>query len=84
MESFSCEAILCISGCVLIGGMMAFIAFSIWKIASIKDVEALPQQVEQGKGTFWKSHKEAVENSDETCFETVSFITPLMIAQSNH
>ena len=84
MESCSCEAILCISGCVLIGGMIAFIAFSIWKIASIKDVETLPQQVERGKDTFWKSHKEAVENYDETCFETVRFITPLMIAQSNH
>ena len=85
MERYSCEAILCISGCVLIGGMIAFIAFSIWKIESIKELEALlPQQVERRKDTFWKTHKEAVENNDETCYETVSVITPLMILQMNY
>ena len=85
MESYSYEALLCISGCVLIGGMIAFIAFSIWKIESIKDLEPLlTQQVERRKDTFWKFHKEAVENNDETCYETVSFITPLMIPQINY
>ena len=85
MESYSYEALLCISGCVLIGGMIAFIAFSIWKIESIKDLELLlTQQVERRKDTFWKFHKEAVENNDETCYETVSFITPLMILQINY
>jgi len=72
MESYSYEALLCISVCVLIGGMIAFIAFSIWKIGSIKDLEPLlTQQVELRKDTFWKFHKEAVENNDETCYETV-------------
>ena len=79
MESCSCQAILCISGCVLIGGIIAFIAFSIWKIKSMKDVEArLPRQIERRKDPFWESHKEAVENNDETCYETVNFTTPLI------
>ena len=85
MESYFCEAVLCISaGCVLVGGMIAFIAFGIWKIESMKDVPAPPQKIERRKDIFWKSHKETVENSDEACFKTVSFITPLFIAQSNH
>ena len=85
MESYFCEAILCISaGCVLIGGMIAFIAFSIWKIESLKDEPAPPQKIERRKDIFWKSHKEAVENNDETCYETVSFTSPLMILQINY
>ena len=53
MESYSCQAMLCISGCVLIGGIIAFIAFSIWKIKSMKDVEArLPRQIERRKNPF--------------------------------
>ena len=85
MESCSCEAILCIYGCVLIGGMILFTAFSIWKIESMKDVEAwLRRQIERRKDPFWKSHKEAVENNDETCYETVSFTSPLMILQINY
>ena len=85
MESYFCEAVLCISaGCVLVGVMIAFIAFSMWKIESIKDVPAPPQKIERRKDIFWKSHKEAVENNDETCFKTVCFITPLILAQSNH
>lgn len=59
MESCSCEAILCISCCVLIGGMIAFIAFSIWKMESMNDVKALPRQIERRKDPFWESHKEA-------------------------
>ena len=79
MESCSCETILCIYGCVLIGAMIVFIVFSMWKIQSMKDVEArLPRQIERRKDPFWKSHKEAVENNDETCYETVSFTTPLI------
>ena len=84
MESYSCQAMLCISSCVLIGGIMAFIAFSIWKIESTKDVEALPRQIERRRDPFWKSHKEAVENNDETCYETVSFATPLMMLKINY
>ena len=85
MESYSYKAMLCISGCVLIGGIIAFIAFSIWKITSMKDVEArLPRQIERRKDPFSESHKEAVENNDETCYETVSFISPLMILQINY
>ena len=85
MESYSCQAMLCISGCVLIGGIIAFIAFSIWKIKSMKDVEArLPRQTETRKDPFRKSHKEAVENDDETCYETVSFTNLLMIPQINY
>ena len=84
MESCSCEAILCISCCVLIGGMIAFIAFSIWKMESMNDVKALPREIERRKDPFWESHKEAVENNDETCYETVSFTTPLTILQINY
>ena len=59
------------------GGMIAFIALSIWQIESISYVPAPPQKIERRKDIFWKSQKEAVENNDETCYETVSFITPL-------
>ena len=83
MESYSCEAILCVSGCVLIGGMIAFIAFNIWKEEFVKYTGLLLQQIKRPKTTFWKSHKEAVENNDETFYETVSFITPLMLLQKS-
>ena len=48
MESYFCEAVLCISaGCVLVGGMIAFVAFGIWKfMKSMKDVAAPPQKME--------------------------------------
>ena len=75
MESYSCEAILCVSGCVLIGGMIAFIAFNIWKEEFMKYKGLLLHQIKRPKNTFWKSRKEAVENNDETCYEKVSFIT---------
>ena len=39
------------------------------------------QQIKRPKSTFLKSYKEAVENNDETCHETVSFVTPLVILQ---
>lgn len=85
MESYSCQAILCISGCLLIGGIIAFIAFSIWEIMSMKDAEAwLPRQIERRKDPFWKSHKQAVENNDESRYETVSLTTPLIILQIDH
>ena len=47
----------------------------------MKDVETrLPRQIKRRKDPFWKSHKEAVENNDET----VSFTTPLIILQINY
>ena len=81
MESYSCEAIACVSGCVLIGGMMAFMTFNIWKEELGKFPGLL--QIKIPKSTLLKSHKEAVENNDETCYETVSFVTLLLPAKIN-
>ena len=70
MEScYSWEAILCIFGCVIIGGMMAFFSIKIWK----KENTIL--QIKKLKTIFWKSGKKAVENDDETCCKTVRFNT---------
>ena len=73
METFSCEAILCVLGCVLIDGMIAFMVFNIWR----EEFGTFARlQIIRPKFILWKSHKKAVENNDETCFTAVSFITP--------
>ena len=71
MEScYSWEAILCIFGCVVIGGMVAFFSTKIWK----KEFgENTILQIKKLKTIFWKSGKKAVENDDKTCCKTVSF-----------
>ena len=79
MESYSCEAITCFSGCLLICGMIAFMAFNIWKEEFMKYTRLQLQQIKRPKNTFLKSHKEAVENNDETFCATVSFVTSLVI-----
>ena len=67
----SWEAILFIFGCVIIGGMIAFYSIKIWK----KEFgENTILQIKKRK-RLWKSEKIAVENDDETCCKTVSFIT---------
>ena len=68
----SWKAILCIFGCVIIVGMIAFFPIKIWK----KDFgENTILQINRLKKILWKSEKTAVENDDETCCKTVSFIT---------
>ena len=65
------EAILCIFGCVIIGGI-AFFSIKIWK----KEFgENTFLQIKKLKKILWKSEKTAVENDDESCCKTVSFIT---------
>ena len=58
-------------------------AFNIWKEEFMKYHRGglKLQQIKRPKGTFLKSYKEAVENNDETCYGTVSFVTPLVIMQ---
>ena len=68
----SWEAILCIFGCVIIGGMIAFFSIKIWKKEFGKNTIL---QIQKLKKILWKSEKTAVENDDETCCKTVSFIT---------
>ena len=76
MESYFCEAILCFSACLLICGMIAFMASNIWKGEFMKYHGGLQlQQIKRPKSTFLKSHKEAVENNDETFYGMVSFVT---------
>ena len=72
---------MCFFACLLICAMIAFMAFNIWKEEFIKYNGLQLQQIKRPKSTFLKSHKEAVENSDETCYGTVSFVTPLVILQ---
>jgi len=68
---YSLEAILCIFGCVIIGGI-AFFSIKIWK----KEFgENTILQIKKLKKILWKSEKTAVENDDESCCKTVSFIT---------
>ena len=65
------EAILCIFGCVIIDGI-AFFSIKIWK----KEFgENTFLQINKLKKILWKSEKTAVENDDESCCKTVSFIT---------
>lgn len=65
-------AILCIFGCVMIGGMIAFFSIKIWK----KEFgENTILEIKKLKTILWKSGKKAVENDDETCCKTVSFNT---------
>lgn len=75
------ETILCFSACVLICGMIAFMAFNIWMEEFMKYKGLQPQQIKRPKSKILKSYKEAVENNDETCYGTVSFVTPLVILQ---
>ena len=67
----SWEAILCIFGCVIIGGI-AFFSIKIWKKEFGKNTIL---QIKKLKTILWKSEKTAVENDDESCCKTVSFIT---------
>ena len=68
----SWEAILCIFGCVIIGGIVAFFSIKIWKN---EFGENTILQIRKLKRILWKSEKTAVENDDKTCCKTVSFIT---------
>lgn len=61
--------------------MIASMAFNIWKEEFMKYTGLQVQQIKRPKNTFLKYRKEAVENNDETCYETVSFVTPLVILQ---
>ena len=63
MKTCSCTTILHVSGCLIICGMIAFVAFKAWK----RDFARLRRERK------WRSQKEPVENDDKTC-ETVSFI----------
>ena len=67
----SWEANLCIFGCVIIGGI-AFFSIKIWKKEFGKNTIL---QIKKLKTILWKSEKTAVENDDESCCNTVSFIT---------
>ena len=72
LTCYSWEAILCIFGCVIIGGMIAFFSIKIWK----KEFgENTILEIKKLKTILWKSAKKAVENDDETCCKTVSFNT---------
>ena len=73
MEScYSWEAVLCILGCFIIGGMIALFSIKIWK----KEFgENTILEIKKLKTILWKSGKKAVENDDETCCKTVSFNT---------
>ena len=73
MKTFSCEVILCVLGCLIICGMIAFRVFKPWK----REFGKLTRlQSERPKNTLWKLQKEPVENDDNvTWYETVSLIT---------
>jgi len=76
MEPYSCVAFLCVSACLIIGGMMAFRAFKNWK----KEFTRL--KIVRPRNILWKPRKEAVENNcRETCCKTVSYSTPTIILQ---
>ena len=78
MKTYSCEAILCASGCLIICGMIAFRAFKAWK----REFEKFTRlQSERTKNIMWKSQKEPVENDDNTCCNTVSFIAKVIVLQ---
>ena len=66
---YSWEAILCIFGCAIIGGMIAFFSTTIWKT---EFGENTILQIKKLNTFFGKSGKKAVENDDETCCKTVS------------
>ena len=69
MKTCPCAAILCVSGCLVICGMIAFLAFKAWK----GEVGRITRLRRERK---WRSQKEPVENDDKI-FKTVSFIMRL-------
>ena len=78
MKTYSCEVILCVSGCLIICGMMSFRAFKAWK----REFGKLTRlQSKRPKNILWKSQKEPVENDDSSWYDTVSLIT-IVIALS--
>ena len=66
MKTSSCAAILWVSGCLIICGIIAFLAFKVWK----RQFGSFTRLRSERK---WQSPREPVENDDETC-KTVSFI----------
>ncbi|XP_015777725.1 PREDICTED: uncharacterized protein LOC107355658 [Acropora digitifera] len=62
------KAILCIFGCVIIVGMIAFFSIKIWKKGFRKNTIL---EIKKLKTILWKSGKKAVEHDDETCCKTV-------------
>ena len=72
MKTYSCEVILCVSGCLVVSGMIAFRAFKAWR----REFGKLTRlQSERPKNILWKSQKEPVENDDISWYDKVSFIT---------
>ena len=76
MKSYSCEIILCVSGCLIVCGMIAFRAFKAWR----REFGKLTRlQSERPKNILWKSQKVPVENDDNTWYDTVSLITNVIV-----
>ena len=73
MKTYSCEVILCVLGCLIIYGMIAFRVFMAWKR---KFGKLMRLQSERPKNTLWKLQKEPVENDDDT----VSLVTNINTA----
>ena len=65
MKTCACAAILCVSGCLIICGMIAFLAFKAWK----REVGRITNRRERK----WRPQKEPVE-IDDKIYKTVSFI----------
>ena len=72
MMTYSCEVILCVLGCLIICGM---IAFRVFKACKREFGKLTRLQSERPKNILWKLKKEPVENDDDTWYDTVSLIT---------
>ena len=70
--TYSCEVILCVLGCLIICGM---IAFRVFKACKREFGKLTRLQSERPKNILWKLQKEPVENDDDTWYDTVSLIT---------
>ena len=76
MKAYPCEIILCVSGCLLVCGM---IAFRVFKACTREFGKLTRLQRERPKNILWKSQKEPVENDDNTWYDTVSLITSVIV-----